>query len=242
MTALRMLVRAPRRRLPGRLDLAAPVLRAVAALGGVARSDAISQRVIADCRIGKRASQVRTRKDGRPYVVHEIHFALHLLGRARLLNFVEGEGWRLTEDGERLLAESVCDREITEIVRATRRKKTVQSEEPLVGLRELPIPPRGRTSDPTPCTYLLQSVTGGDMKIGRSTLGRLWERTDQNDSRGEPLRITRLFAGGRATEAALHRRFGHLRRRSNREWFRAAPELARFAYAIPEPPREAQAA
>lgn len=242
MTALNMLVPTRRRQLPGRLDLVAPALRALVALGGTATADEISRAVIAACRISKRASRVRTRKDRRPFVVHETQFALNLLSNGLLVRFVEGFGWQITPDGERLLAEGFPDSEIVEIVRAARRKKTVGVPVPIVGLRELPIPPRGMTADPTPCTYALQSVTGGDIKIGRSTLGRLWERTDENDSRGEPLRITRLFAGGRPTERGLHLYFRDLRRRSNREWFRSSAELAQLVYAIPEPPNPEQAA
>jgi hypothetical protein len=170
-------------------------------------------------------------------VAHENAWALHLLGKALLVRFLDGQGWQITDAGKRLLAEGVCDEEIVEIVREARRKKTVAVEDPIVGLRELPVPPRGASDDPTPCVYAVQGVFGGPVKLGRTTLGRLFERTDENDSRGEPLRITRLFAGGRPTERALHQHFEHLRLRSNREWFRAAPELARLVYAIPEPTR-----
>jgi hypothetical protein len=236
------LVRPLRRRLPGRLELAGPALRASAALG-VATSDAITRAVIADLGISKRASLSRTnRTDSRSYVFHEAAFALTLMATARLLRVLDGQGWEITDDGERLVAEQVSDQEVAEILRASRRKKKVAIDEPIVGLRELPIPPRGVTDDPTVCTYAIQSISGGDIKLGRSTLGRVWERTNENDSRGEPLRITRIFAGGRPTERALHRYFADLRRRSNREWFRAAPELALLVYAIPEAPSAQEAA
>jgi hypothetical protein len=242
MTLSHMFARPPRRQLPGRLELAAPALRAVAALGQIAAADAISRAVIAELRLGKRASRRRTRTDSRPFVVHETHFALHLLGKARLLRVVDGQGWQVTDDGVRLLAEGVGDLEISEIVRAARRKNTTVAQELVVALRELPIPPKGVTDDRSPCCYGFQPVTGGDIKIGWTTLGRVWARLDEEDRGPVPLRITAVFAGGRPTERLLHRRNAHLRRRSNREYFRAAPDLALLMHAIPETPGAQEAA
>jgi hypothetical protein len=175
--------------------------------------------------------------------VHEIQFALNLLGRARLVEFLDRQGWKITPDGARLLAEGVGDAEIIEILRAARRKKTVAAQEIVIGLRELAIPPKGRSDDPTPCVYGLQAISGAtDVKIGKTTLGRIWERLDECDSGPVQLRITVIFEGGGTTEKLLHRRFAHLRRRSNREYFRAAPELALLMHAIPQTSDERRAA
>lgn len=81
--------------------------------------------------------------------------------------------------------------------------------------------------------YFAQALDGGPIKIGYATdpssrLSRL------QTSSPAPLRLIRSLPGERETEAALHRRFAHLR--VHREWFRADDELIRFiAEFEPEP-------
>ena len=224
-----------RQQLPGRLDLVAPVLRAMGALRGFGTAVAVYGIVVSDLQLGRRATRQRTRQDGRPYVRHESDWALQMLAQAQLVHYADG-GWQLTPDGERLLDEEVSDQEVVEIVRAARRRKPVGAEMPIVGLRELPIPPRGQAvADPDMfCCYGQQPVSGGDIKLGYTTLGRIWDRATENDSGSVPLRLCCLFAGGRPTERLLHERFAHLRVRPDREYFRAAPELALLVHAIPE--------
>jgi hypothetical protein len=103
-----------RRQLPGRNDLAAPALRAVAALGGTAGAGAVFHLVADELRLGRRADIQRDRKDGRSYARHENDFALHALGKADLLQRTDHH-WQITADGLRLPAEGVCDQEIIEI-------------------------------------------------------------------------------------------------------------------------------
>jgi hypothetical protein len=221
-----------RRALPQRVDLIGPALRAVAALGGTATAEAVFRAAAAELRLGRSAEIKGSRNDRRSLVHHETAFALTMLGKADLLRTTPG-GWTLTDDGKRL-AEQMSDPELVEVVRAARRRKRAHEPvRPILGLREIQIPLRDSIdpNDPTPCTYVFAPLLPGPVKIGFTSIARLYERLAETDSGPTALRVTALFDGGRSTETLLHRRFAYLRVRPDREWFYVDEELALLAHA-----------
>jgi len=74
-----------------------------------------------------------------------------------------------------------------------------------------------------PITYFIQPATGGPIKIGRTTWGRLAARVKDLQC-ASPYRLRVLLVVEGNFETALHNRFRHLR--LSGEWFEPAEELA----------------
>lgn len=72
--------------------------------------------------------------------------------------------------------------------------------------------------------YYLQEGGGGPIKIGTTTNIQSRTRTLQTSTWRDIIELARE-PGGHDLESARHRQFKHLRIRSDREWFREAPEL-----------------
>jgi hypothetical protein len=75
---------------------------------------------------------------------------------------------------------------------------------------------------PSPRVYFLRS--GDRVKIGFTTDLRTRMAALRCGNALE-VQLLKVVPGGRAEEAALHRRFNHLRVKKRSEWFRAEPDL-----------------
>ena len=84
--------------------------------------------------------------------------------------------------------------------------------------------------------YFMQLGEGGPIKIGFAStdMGVYTRRSDLQIAVPEEIKILGIADGSKATEAELHRKFGHLRIRG--ELFRPEAELMDHARGLSEPP------
>lgn len=91
----------------------------------------------------------------------------------------------------------------------------------------------------TDFVYIARGLSSGLMKIGCSWHPRVRIDFLVNEFR-EDIELLAAFAGDTATEAALHRRFAHLRatrRVQTREWFRDDGSIDAFVATLPDEAR-----